>query len=364
MQEKRIEKHLYERRYQMATGEWSRAYYVRLKDWKGIRRVWPAGNTLKTARAKRAEYEHRNALREDFDKDKVQGMTFAKWVTIYLDKYAKHKRSFAEDQRICGVLNEFFGLLPLSEITRTKIEEFKQLRKNRQTWQGDPVSDAYCNRELGCLRHLLKLATEEGVVETAPIVKLYKENTARDQVLTEEEYQRLLTVSPLHLRRIILCAYETGMRSGEIQKLTWEKVDFKTGFIRLAAEDTKTNEKRAIPLSPLLQETLEEIRKEQREGKVAPIGGSVFTWQGQPLGRQGWKRSFATACRKAGLEGFRFHDLRHTFITRKVREGWDYKRMMAITGHKTFAVFQRYNNPSEDDIKAVVLPNPLQKKVG
>ena len=60
----------------------------------------------------------------------------------------------------------------------------------------------------------------------------------------------------------------------------------------------------------------------------------------------------------------RFHDLRHTFVTRKVREGWDYKRIMAITGHKTFAVFQRYNNPSEEDIKAVVLENPLKKMVG
>ena len=55
----------------------------------------------------------------------------------------------------------------------------------------------------------------------------------------------------------------------------------------------------------------------------------------------------------------RFHDLRHTFVTRKVREGWDYKRIMAITGHKTFAVFQLCNNPSEeDDIKAVVVADP------
>jgi len=46
-------------------------------------------------------------------------------------------------------------------------------------------------------------------------------------------------------------------------------------------------------------------------------------------------------------------------VTRKVREGWDYKRIMAITGHKTFAVFQRYNNSSEeDDIKAVVVADP------
>lgn len=59
--------------------------------------------------------------------------------------------------------------------------------------------------------------------------------------------------------------------------LPCDKVDFKAGFIRLAAEDTKTNEKRAIPISPVLRDILEEIRKEQRDGKVAPIEGHVFT---------------------------------------------------------------------------------------
>lgn len=71
-----------------------------------------------------------------------------------------------------------------------------------------------------------------------------------------------------------------------------------------------------------------------------------------------------TACQNAGLTDLRFHDLRHTFVTRKVREGRDYKRIMAITGHKTFAVFQRYNNPSKEDIKAVVLADPPRKVVG
>jgi integrase len=79
---------------------------------------------------------------------------------------------------------------------------------------------------------------------------------------------------------------------------------------------------------------------------------------------EGWKTAFKTACRKADLRDLHFHDLRHTFVTRKVREGWDYKWIMAITGHRTFATFQKYNNPSEDDIKAVVLANPPKKMVG
>ena len=93
--------------------------------------------------------------------------------------------------------------------------------------------------------------------------------------------------------------------------------------------------------------------------------GSFDCFRPQPLAHpHAPLPAFVAACRRAGLTDLHFHDLRHTFVTRKVREGWDYKRIMAITGHKTFAVFQRYNNPSEEDIKAVVLAAPPRKVVG
>lgn len=366
MTEKRVEKHLYERRYQTAIGEWSRAYYVRLKDWKGARRVWPAGSTLKTARAKRAEYEHRNALKEDFDKDKVRGMTLARWGEIYRTTYAREKKTIEDDVRhikhLCRILGD--NLL-LSQITRAHLEHFKQTRKterHHQTEQhpGKPVSETTIDRSLEVLRHMLRIAEEEGIIERAPRVVLYRPDNSRSRALNDEEYRQLLAASTApHLRRIIVCAYETGMRRGEIQDLIWNKVDLRAGMIRLEGKDTKTGEGRAVPISPLLRETLEEIRG----GKIAPIDGRVFTWKGKAM-TEGWKTAFTTACRNAGLTGLHFHDLRHTFVTRKVREGWDYKRIMAITGHKTFAVFQRYNNPSEEDIKAVVLAQPPSTMVG
>src|SRR5262245_49222692 len=283
MQEQRIEKHLYERRYQTATGEWSRAYYIRLKDWKGVRRVWPAGNSLKTARAKRAEYEHRNALREEFDKDKVQGMTLARWGDIYLTTYAREKKSREDDgrhiQHLCRILG---SNLLLSQITRAHVEHFKQVRKTEQH-RNKPISETTIDRSLEVLRHMLRIAEEEGIVEKIPRVKLYKPDNARKRALTGEEYQQLLSVSPIHLRRIIVCAYETGMRSGEIQYLTWPKIDLKVGFIRLEGKDTKTGEGRAVPISAALRDVLEDIRKEQRGGKVASIDNRVFTWKGKPM---------------------------------------------------------------------------------
>ena len=80
--------------------------------------------------------------------------------------------------------------------------------------------------------------------------------------------------------------------------------------------------------------------KTQPEREGGPDRRHVFTRGGRAMS-EGWKRAFQTASLKAGLEDFRFHGPRHTFVTRKVREGWDYKRIMAITGHKILAVFQR-----------------------
>jgi integrase len=126
------------------------------------------------------------------------------------------------------------------------------------------------------------------------------------------------------------------------------------------AEDTKTNEKRAVPISTSLRAVLEEIRKEQREGKVAPIGGYVFTWKGKPM-TEGWKTAFHAACRRAGIENFHFHDLRHTFVTRKVREGWDYKHIMAITGHRTFATFSTLQQPDGGGCQSGGASQPAEK---
>ena len=114
---------------------------------------------------------------------------------------------------------------------------------------------------------MLRIAEEEGVIEAIPKVKLYKPDNARERALNEEEYQQLLAASSLHLQRIIVCAYETGMRRGEIQFLTWNKVDLKAGLIRLEGKDTKTGEGRPVPISPALREVLDAIRQELREEK-------------------------------------------------------------------------------------------------
>ena len=133
---------------------------------------------------------------------------------------------------------------------------------------------------------------------------------------------------PNHAAQIIHFAYLTGMRAGEIFNLTWDKVDLKERAIRLEAADTKTSEPRVIYLNDEVLGILNEA------GRVRGLGHNrVFTYKGRPI--MGIRTAFLKACRRAGIENFRFHDLRHTFNTNMRKAGVDQSVIMKLTGHKT-----------------------------
>jgi integrase len=137
------------------------------------------------------------------------------------------------------------------------------------------------------------------------------------------------------------------MRRGEILGLTWDKVDLKSGFIRLRGEDTQSGEGRLIPLDlfPGLQGMFKELHKTR-----ALHESHVFLHGCQPI--LSLKEAFKAACKRAGIKNFRFHDFRHTAITNMRRAGIDPLTIMQISGHKTMVCFTRYNSFRETDLRA------------
>jgi endonuclease YncB( thermonuclease family) len=108
-------------------------------------------------------------------------------------------------------------------------------------------------------------------------------------------------------------------------------------------------EGRSIPLHPLLTKMLQEV-------KVRYLHGFVFTRNGEPINPLGsFKETFRKACQKAGIENFRFHDLRHTCINNWRKAGHDYFKIMKATGHKTMAVFKRYNAVDDEELKSLAM---------
>ncbi|MBF0509518.1 MAG: site-specific integrase, partial [Deltaproteobacteria bacterium] len=161
---------------------------------------------------------------------------------------------------------------------------------------------------------------------------------------SQDEFDRLLDELPIHAMDIVQTAYYTGMRAGEIFNLTWDKVDLEKGVIQLEAEDTKTNQPRLIYLH---EEVLAIL---SRLSQVRPTDHDyVFTYEGLPI--KSIKTCFNKACYRAGIDDFRFHDLRHTFNTLMRKAGVSKSVIMQLTGHKTDAMFHRYDTVDEADAR-------------
>lgn len=106
----RVAEHLYKRQYQTAGGDWRTIYYGRFVDWKGKRRMFTLGGELKAARQGLALIEARNVKQENFDQDKIKGMTLAEWLDRYL-ALVKHTASGATKNSQCIHLKRLLGLL-------------------------------------------------------------------------------------------------------------------------------------------------------------------------------------------------------------------------------------------------------------
>ena len=349
----RVEKHFYRRQYQTSGGDWSTLYYAIFTDWKKKRRTFPLGSDLKTAKNKLKEVEGRNVMREDFDKDKIQGVTFSKWAERYLE-LVRHKKSLERDDRSCRRLSAFLGPMLLSEITRAKVMEYRNMRltdpiiRRGKPVDGSKLKASSVNRELACLKHMLRLAADEGIIENVPTVKLDSEKKfARRRVVSDEEFKALLDASPRYLQRVLIGLYETAMRRDELLKLTWNRVDEGAGVIRLLPEDTKEDDKRIVPITPALQEILSELRAEQK--RVANLASRVFTRDGHPI--TSVRTVFELARERAGVTDMVIHDFRHTAITRWASLGMPQEIAMKASGHKSLAMHYRYVNLQEKHVK-------------
>jgi len=122
----------------------------------------------------------------------------------------------------------------------------------------------------------------------------------------------------------------------------------KAGFIRLKEADTKTGERRSIPIGRELREVLQSLPLTlDQQGIRVPY---VFIRRGQPI--KSIREIFSRVCRETGYTDVVFHDLRHTATTNLRRAGVNALTAMKITGHKTMAVFKRYNTIDMGDLTA------------
>jgi len=288
------------------------------------------------------------------DKKKEDRIWFDELTKWYLGlPEVKAKKSYERDERSAKKLKSFFGSKLVKDIGPSLIETYRQHSLNQKNYKGLTNKPATVNREIACLKTIFSKAFKNRKIEYNPAlaVSQLKENNERNRVLSIQEWEKYKRQCPSWYLPIATMAYFTGMRRGEIINLAPSRVDLRTEFIRLRPEDTKTEQGRSIPIHPELVEVLKHAMK------VRPLNlDRVFYRNGKPIEAGMVREAHEAICKKEGIENFRFHDFRHTRINNWRREGHDYFKIMAASGHKTMSVFKRYNMVDEAELKTLINP--------
>lgn len=322
------------------SGNW----YVDLRsDGRRIRKVIPEARTKEQARI--AEAHFRELLFRRKYAPEPKRILFRNFVQESFLPYSKtNKRSYSDDVRITRVMCDFFKGNFLHEITPGLIESYKRHRAETPTRGEGKRAPATINRELAVLGRILTMAVDEEYLESNPIrrVKKFKVDNARIRFLTTEEEARLMEAlaERPQTRQIVTLALYTGMRRGEIFNLKWKDVDFSRDLLIL--KQTKTSKDRTIPMCSQVRQLLWELRPED-----AKPDHPVFISEKTGGKLTDIKHSFTSACRKAGIEDFHFHDLRHSAGTRLAEAGVHAVVIAEILGHSSLSMTKRYTHATD-----------------
>jgi len=301
------------------------------------------------------------AERRILDIEPEWNITFKGLTEWYIDRLlnAHEARRLRSIETVKLYLNKFckrFGNSVVADITLGDLED---LQIERQAQGNSPKT---IQNEIGYVKSMINAAYKHRKVGIqvrevfSRIESVYtkpeKERSRRNVVYSVGDFENLLSHSEGHTKDILILAYWTGMRAGEIRKLTWDKVDLKNRSIRLKADDTKEKKGKEIPIGERVFEMLTAHRKVVRIGVAIDKDNPVF-----PAGRgakgeitRHFSTGLKTAHEKAGLlygrkvdGGYVFHDLRNTFITDMDEAGVPKKVTDAITGHSDGSMHDHYS---------------------
>lgn len=272
-------------------------------------------------------------------------------------------------------VDSFFTGWKASEIDTNAIRRFQRDQQEKG------LSNASINRSVSALRRMFNIQRKEGKLHHAPYFPMLKEGAPRKGFFERADYEALSNALPDYARVPLALGFFTGMRKEEVLGLKWEQVSFLDGTIRLNADETKNDEARTIPITAQLRSMLAE-RYAKRDascpyvcwrldahGKAVKLDGLRKVWEsrcanvglgefvpvvdekGEPIYSNRADRKNGRPKPKKRYVGRTFHDLRRSAVRNMVRSGVSERVAMAISGHKTRSVFDRYNIVSGADLE-------------
>ncbi|MGO9646586.1 MAG: tyrosine-type recombinase/integrase [Terriglobales bacterium] len=282
--------------------------------------------------------------------------------------------SQAKEKQLLVQLRAHFKQEPLKAITAKRITEYRAWRASQTragVKAGDTVQQVPCagpatlNAELGILRRILRRARLWARV--ADDIRPLREPSTIGKALTEEEKQRLLKAAVMRPEwetaylAAILCLNTTA-RGCELKGLQWCDVDLFNRTLTIRKSKTAAGE-RVVPLTGVSVSALARLRRRAEGFGTVEVSHFVFaafvpkfTFSGKRVVNynvtgfdptrhvKSWRTAWRTLTKKAGLPGFRFHDLRHCAITQLAENGTSDSTIMAIAGHVSRRMLERYSH--------------------
>ncbi|MFM0554778.1 site-specific integrase [Paraburkholderia sediminicola] len=293
------------------------------------------------AKAWAAEVEAAMYNRSFVDASEAKNIVFKDLVERYRNVEIP-KRNYdnkSEYYRLGKIANGWIGRYSVYNLTPMVIAQYRDERLKE-------VGPATVARELANIQGIINHACREwGLKVENPCYKVKKPRLppGRNRLLTDEQWTILLhqfrpeghAMRSPYLLPLIQVALETAMRRGELLKLTWDKVDLerRTAFLAI----TKNGKARIVPLSSRAVEILNALPR-TKERRVFPINSPVVD--------SAWWR----ACKRAGIEDFNFHDIRHMATTRLAKKLPNVIELSAVTGHSNPKMLARYYHTTPEEL--------------
>lgn len=246
----------------------------------------------------------------------------------------KHKRDHGGDKARLRWLHLYLEERPLQSIGRDLIDRIMLEKRDR--------APGTINRYLATLRTIFRKAEREwGWIDKAPVLRMRVEPKKRVRWLTREEAVRLLSELPAHLADAAEFALATGLRQSNVLGLEWSQIDMQRRTAWIYADQAKG--KRDLPVS------LNDAALRVLQRCIGNHAKHVFTYRGNPVkgvDNNTWKR----ACRRAEIEDFRWHDLRHTWASWHVQAGTSLQILMELAGWSSYEMVLRYAHLASDHL--------------
>ncbi len=239
----------------------------------------------------------------------------------------QHKKSHHDDVSKVDWLQQFFRGKYLDELSRDVIAEIGVLKR-------EETSAATTNRLLALIRSILRRAALDWEwIDKPPVIKLYREANRRVRYLTAEQANLLIEELPEHLADMVTFSLATGLRQSNVTRLEWSQVDMQRNVAWIHGDQAKAGK----PIHVTLNATAIAVLTKQ----VGKHERSVFTYKGKSVMQVNTK-AWYNALKRAGIEDFRWHDLRHTWASWLTQNGVPLNVIQEMGAWESAEMVKRY----------------------